>query len=323
MLPPVYAEKCSFCHGDLGEGLGGFPKLQGYTKTLDRMTAIIRNGDSPMPAYNASVVSDADITAIYNYFKMTPTSSSQPSSVAISSKSASSVSSSAPFDRNHYDAPRAVIAPIIDGVAEAVWDTAAWAPINVFWLGQNPSAQDFSGRYKAMWDAGNLYFLFDITDDTLLDATSNPLERYWDDDSVEIFLDENKNGGDHQFNTKAWAYHISTLGDSVDITNSGNAKLLNSHITVKRVSVGTKHLWEMSVRVYGENYDDNKANTPVPLLAGKQMGFSACYNDNDASSNRESMVGSVDTQGHKDNQGYINASVFGSMTLVETLAFSR
>jgi len=47
------------------------------------------------------------------------------------------------------------------------------------------------------------------------------------------------------------------------------------------------------------------------------MGFSACYIDNDGSAQRESMMGSVDTQGHKNNQGYLDASVFGSLLLVE------
>jgi hypothetical protein len=235
--------------------------------------------------------------------------------------SLSSSSSSSSSDRNNYNAPRATTAPVIDGVIDAVWNSAPWAPIDVFWLGsQHPTPQDFSGRYKAMWDQGNLYLLFDITDDVLFDATANPLERYWDDDSVEIFIDENKNGGNHQFNTSAWAYHVSTLGDVVDFTNSSTVKLLNDHITMRKVSNGTRHIWEMSMRVYGENYDDNKVNVPLVLTLNKLMGFSVCYNDNDASANRESMIGSVDTQGHKDDQGYINASVFGSMRLVEAPA---
>jgi hypothetical protein len=75
-------------------------------------------------------------------------------------------------------------------------------------------------------------------------------------------------------------------------------------------------MWEMRVRIYGENYVDGGANTPLTLTAGKQLGFSAAYNDNDASAQRESMMGSVNTQGHKNDQGYINASVFGSMILI-------
>ena len=33
------------------------------------------------------------------------------------------------------------------------------------------------------------------------------LDRYWEDDTVELFIDENKNGGQHGYNTSAWAYH--------------------------------------------------------------------------------------------------------------------
>jgi hypothetical protein len=236
------------------------------------------------------------------------------SSIAPSSRSSSSSSS----DRNLYTARKASAAPVIDGSVDAVWSSATWAPIDVFWLGTqpNPSAQDYSGRYKALWDENYLYLLFDITDDRIFDGTRNALERYWEDDTVELFIDENKNGGQHEYNTSAWAYHVSTYGDVVDYTTSG-PKLLNDHIDVRLVSMGDKHLWEMRVRIYGETYADSRVNTPLTLTAGKLMGFSASYIDNDGSSQRESMMGSVDTAGHKNNQGYQNASVLGSMKLVE------
>jgi PKD repeat protein len=156
-------------------------------------------------------------------------------SVASSSSSSSSIrsssSSSASSVPNHYDAPRATTTPVIDGSADAVWERAAWAPINVFWLGtqSNPSAQDYSGRYKALWDEDYLYLLFDVTDDRIYDGVRDALDRYWEDDTVELFIDENKNGGQHGYNTSAWAYHISTYGDVVDYTTSG-PKLLNDHI---------------------------------------------------------------------------------------------
>jgi hypothetical protein len=247
-----------------------------------------------------------------------PLSSTAPSSTAPSSKFSSSAASSQIADRNRYTAHKASIAPVIDGVADSVWNAAAWAPIDVFWLGTqpNPSAQDYSGRYKALWDENYLYLLFDITDDRIYDGHRNALDNYWEDDTVELFIDENKSGGQHGYNTSAWAYHVSTYGDIVDSTTSG-AKLLNDHIDVRMVSMGDKHMWEMRVRIYGEDYADWKTNTPLKLFAGKLMGFSACYIDNDGSPQRESMMGSVDTQGHKDNQGYLNASVFGSMLLTD------
>ncbi len=240
--------------------------------------------------------------------------------VASSSSSSSSVRSSSSVSSvpNHYDAPRATIAPVIDGSVDAVWERAAWAPINVYWLGTqpNPSAADYTGRYKALWDEDYLYLLYDVTDDRIYDGVRDALDRYWEDDTVELFIDENKNGGQHGYNTSAWAYHISTYGDVVDYTTSG-PKLLNDHVTSRLVSNGSKHIWELRVRIYGEDYADWKANTPLKLFSGKLMGFSACYIDNDGSAQRETMMGSVNTPGHKNNQGYLDASVFGSMRLVE------
>ncbi|HSC67252.1 MAG TPA: sugar-binding protein [Cellvibrio sp.] len=239
-------------------------------------------------------------------------SSRSSSSAPVPSSSASS------YNRNHYDAHRATTAPVIDGTLDAVWEAAAWAPIDVFWLGTqaNPGAQDYSGRYKALWDENYLYLIFDITDDRLFDGTRDALDRYWEDDTVELFIDENRNGGQHGYNTSAWAYHLSTYGDVVDYTTSG-PKLLNDHIDMRLVSMGDKHRWEMRVRIYGEDYADWKTNVPLKLAVGKLMGFSATYIDNDGSAQRESMMGSVDTAGHKNNQGYLDASVFGSLRLVE------
>ena len=285
------------------------PSLFSNSTTQTIVVGTLRSSSSSI--YSSSSVRSSSVTS---------SSSSKTSSSAISSSSSSvrSSSSQGSSDRNRYTAPRATTAPIIDGVVDSVWDRASWAPIDVFWLGTqpNPSAQDYSGRYKALWDENYLYILYDVTDDRIYDGVRDPLDRYWEDDTVELFIDENKNGGQHGYNTSAWAYHISTYGDVVDST-TGGAKLLNDHIDSRLVSNGSQHYWELRVRIYGEDYADWKSNTPLTLYAGKLMGFSACYIDNDGSSQRESMMGSVDTQGHKNNQGYLDASVFGSMLLVE------
>jgi hypothetical protein len=100
--------------------------------------------------------------------------------------------------------------------------------------------------------------------------------------------------------------------------------LLNEHIQTEINTQGTRHLWEMRVSLYGDQYNfaQGANNTPVTLFAGKTLGFSACYIDNDNSIpesrfERESMMGSVDSQGHLNDEGYINADAFGTMTLVE------
>lgn len=219
---------------------------------------------------------------------------------------------------------------MIDGVEEVEWDVAHWQKIDVRWLGaqrEYPSAEDYSGRYKAMWDSRYLYLLVDITDDVIFDHDRNPLSQQLHiDDTVELFIDENNSGGNHWNNNaaNAWAYHVSIYKEVVDFGLSGQPVLLNDHIQTAINTQGTRHLWEMRVSLYGDQYNfaQGANNTPVTLFAGKTLGFSACYIDNDNSisesaHDRESMMGSVDSEGHRNDQGYINADAFGTMTLVE------
>ena len=51
----------------------------------------------------------------------------------------------------------------IDGVPEAAWDQAPWAPILLPFSG-TVRPRDNAGRFKAMFDDRSLYLLFDITD---------------------------------------------------------------------------------------------------------------------------------------------------------------
>lgn len=216
---------------------------------------------------------------------------------------------------NTYIAPRAPVAPVIDGVVEAAWDKAAWDSINVNWIGTAPSSQDFAGRYKVLWDSSKVYLLVEIQDDSLSDVYADPLDHYWDDDAVEIFVDENKDGGDHQSNFSAWAYHIGTKFDVVDYGTDGKPHLFNDHFQVKRTSAGHRHIWEMSMLVYGADFKMGATNAPLKLASGKTMGFSLAFCDNDGGSSRKHFVGSVNTPGHLANQGYLNADCFGSLVL--------
>ena len=307
---------------DFGDGTTGVGLIASHNYTSPGVYPVTLNVQGPRKTDSVTNLVTVGFAGSTSSISSSTFSSGRSLSSTVTSSSSkvssSSSSSQASSDRNRYTAPRATTAPVIDGVVDSVWDRASWAPINVFWLGtqSNPSAQDYSGRYKALWDENYLYILYDITDDRIYDGVRDPLDRYWEDDTVELFIDENKSGGQHGYNTSAWAYHISTYGDVVDST-TGGAKLLNDHIDSRLVSNGTQHYWELRIRIYGEDYADWKSNTPLTLFAGKLMGFSACYIDNDGSSQRESMMGSVDTQGHKNNQGYLDASVFGSLLLVE------
>lgn len=207
---------------------------------------------------------------------------------------------------------------MIDGEIDAVWNDAPWMEMTVAWTGfenlKQPSGpQDFSGKYKAMWTPEHLYLLFDITDDVI-----NTSGQYWQQDTVEIFIDEDKSGGQHNYSHNAFAYHISHNLEVVD--NGGDPALIASHINAKIKSQGTRHIWEIRIEIYADHngYVKNEQDAArVTLTAGKIMGFTPSYIDNDGSGTREHFMSSVNTPGHQSNQGYLNADSFGTLELVE------
>jgi hypothetical protein len=184
-------------------------------------------------------------------------------------------------------------------------------------IGQNQLIEvPFSGRYKIIWDVNQIYLLIQVTDDSLSDDHSDPLDNYWNEDCVEIFLDENHNGGNHQYNYSAFAYHVSTTFDVVDYGDDKLPHLFNDHITTARTKSGNTDLWEMSLRVFGDHYVLAGPNEPLSLVLGKILGFTLAYCDNDAGLIRDHFIGTVNTQGHIDNLGYQDASVFGTLHLI-------
>ncbi len=215
----------------------------------------------------------------------------------------------------------------IDGEAlERSWRNAQWQNIDKHILGEYPDRQDFSGRYKLLWDEQHLYLLAEISDDVLFDRHADPLLRYWDDDCLEIFIDEDASGGNHQFDFNAFAYHIALDNQAVDIggrleDGSPDYMLLKDHVeSLWKRQADKPHtvLWEVSIRLFDDSFDPDKLNQAVSLSAGKTIGFMLAYCDNDGSDEREHFIGSHDIEpvnGDK-NLGYIDADVFGSIRLV-------
>lgn len=215
----------------------------------------------------------------------------------------------------------------IDGKAdETVWAQATWYPMDHDMIGNVPTPDDFSGRFKLAWDQGQLYLLAEIVDDVLFDQYPNPLNLYWDDDCLEIFIDEDKSGGNHQFNFNAFAYHIALDNQAVDIgeqtaTNTEPFILLNDHIEsrwTRDANDHTKITWEVAIKIFDDSFKvDDISAKPVSLQANKEMGFMLAYCDNDGSKQREHFMGSTTIQavnGDK-NLGYIDASVFSTLIL--------
>ncbi|VUD47986.1 hypothetical protein TDB9533_01139 [Thalassocella blandensis] len=207
--------------------------------------------------------------------------------------------------------------PRVDGVLEKQWESLPWFPLDQLMVGSVADKDDFSGRFKIGWRKEGLYLVAEIVDDKLIDQYADPLVQYWDDDTLEVFVDEDQSGGLHKTSYNAFAYHIGLDNQSADIDDEGNARLYNDHV----VSQWRRHkntiVWEAFIKLYDDSFDHRKQNAPVKLKAGKKIGFMLAYCDNDNSPEREHFYGSTFIEGQDKNQGWINASVFTPVTLVK------
>ncbi|MEO1514596.1 MAG: sugar-binding protein [Bacteroidota bacterium] len=205
----------------------------------------------------------------------------------------------------------------LDGHAyDDIWKKSEWHPIDQRWLGKEFLPEDFTGRYKVAWSTEQLFLLAEITDDVFLEKIPHGLERYWDDDCLEIFLDEDHSGGNHQYSHQAFAYHVSLKHDVTDMGTDSLPHYYKEHITDIHTLNGNTMTWELSIFIYDKSFQDPPAlNVPVRLAAGKKMGFAMAYCDNDYSDERENFIGSVAVAGDDKNRGWIDAGIFGSLEL--------
>jgi hypothetical protein len=248
--------------------------------------------------------------------------------------SSAPVFSSAPAPGDTIHAPKILVPPVIDGSAsDACWDSAAWNPMPYVWIpyGAKMSASDFTGRFKIVWsDEENLlYMVFEITDDIFVNGYDfSPANgNYYQYDVVELFVDEDRSGGNHLNDNNAFAYHITggsnyTDYDVCDMWTSGIVNYKDHFPGFKRVQNGNVFTWEFSMMVIPDNFtpDDVPDLFKAELTTGKKIGFSAAYCDDDHSSSnpqRDNFIASkYETQANSNNS-YIDATIFGLLELVD------
>jgi hypothetical protein len=210
----------------------------------------------------------------------------------------------------------------IDGRAtEECWANAEWHAIDQVWIPWNAKMKegDFAGRFKVAWDELYLYVLVEVVDDSLSDDHSNPLQNWWDDDCLEIFIDENRSKGDHERNCNAFAYHVSLFYDAIDLNSSGNGVNYKNNLKVVMDTIGSDtYLWEFAIKNYDATFNiSNPENSRVKLVPNKKMGFAIAYCDNDETTARENFIGSMVMTQATANDMYRNADYFGLMILVD------
>ncbi len=207
--------------------------------------------------------------------------------------------------------------PLIDGIStDDSWQGIEWRNLDQLWSGTAPQPNDFSGRYKVSWDENFLYVLAEITDDALVDTHPDGLKKYWDDDCLEVFIDDDASGGLHQYSYNAFAYHIALDGNVVDIAPDSSYRYYNEHCVTRRLTNGNLSTWEVAIRIFsGKKYVDDAGNIPRMLQLNKQLGFALAYCDNDHSPEREHFMGSTFIDGTDKNRAWIDAGVFDVMDL--------
>ena len=150
------------------------------------------------------------------------------------------------------------------------------------------------------------------------DAARDPLVQYWDDDCLEIFLDEDYSGGDHQYNHNAFAYHMSLDNQAIDIGTDHNAQNYSHHVSSNWRQHGNTVVWEVAIDIYDDSYVDSGIdNKRLSLMAGKVLGLMVAYCDNDGSELRENFVGSESVPTGPKDRGWIDAGLFGEVVLDE------
>jgi len=221
------------------------------------------------------------------------------------------------FERQYINKLKETIT--LDGTGEELsWKNANWRQMDQVMLGTKPSSDDFSGRYKLLWDENLIYVLAEITDDVFMDIHKDGLDNYWNDDCLEIFIDADRSGDNHQYNYNAFAYHISLDDKVVDIGDDRKPKYFDQHLELSKSKTENVMTWEIGIKVYSDQfYEDDPEASRLKLKSRDQLGFMVAYCDNDYSDEREHFIGDMFIEGEDKNVGWINASVFGTINLRE------
>ena len=233
--------------------------------------------------------------------------------------------------------------PTIDGLSDdACWGDVEWQTIDQVWIpyGGSVEADDYTGQYKIVWSSTEnvLYFLVEITDDIFVDGYEYPDGDYYQHDIVEVFIDEDKSGGIHNYEgsgvnaENAFAYHIvvdapedgEVNNDFVvcDMTGPGSTVNYASHFPEFAMRKdGNQYTWEFSLAVYDSSYDNGDPEASrVDLSEGKISGLSLAYCENDDPEEepkiRDNFFGSVWVPEEEYNDHWINADGFGTIKLI-------
>lgn len=180
--------------------------------------------------------------------------------------------------------------PVVDGVAESLWEATEAFDTPIFIEGSGGA----TAEVRALWDESNLYVLANVADSALSDI--NP--ALWFQDAVEIFVNENNSrDGTMQFDDRQ--IRISYTG-----VKSGRQTNLDSVV------------YEASIKPGGYLVEMKIPFVEIQGQEGMEIGFEAQVNDANESGYRTSVARWCDNTGDTSK----NTSFWGTLRFVEGMA---
>ena len=158
------------------------------------------------------------------------------------------------------------------------------------------SDQDCSAEFWSLWDDSDLYIGIKVTDDVLMDDSS---EIHWDD-SAEIYIDA--------LNDKSGPYGSDDFQFITDISNTMVTFREGDPITMPS---GTQYQILQNPGGYTLEFSIPFSSLGITPAEGYKLGFDIGVNDDDDGSGRDGQI-----MWNMSDQGYRNTSVFGEIGLM-------
>src|SRR5690554_2492844 len=178
--------------------------------------------------------------------------------------------------------------PEIDAEYDDIWDNASVISTNIQVEGDSGA----TAKIRTMWDEDHLYIYAEVTDPVL--SKSNP--NSWEQDSIEIFIDENNN--------KTGSYEDEDSQYRVNFENEQSFDpnpLRDGFVTATRIT-DTGYVVEAAIEFM-----------TIKAAPGKSIGFDFQVNDDSGSGFRTSVVTWNDSSG----DSWQNTSGFGNLIFIE------
>ena len=188
--------------------------------------------------------------------------------------------------------------PIVaDGVIDAAWASATQYNINQLTVGSISDGADLSGTWRSLWDDTNLYVLYEVNDNFLINDSGSA----WQDDAIELFIDPDFSRGTTYDGVNDYQLFVEALGGvlSTGINSVADTTGINGAV----VTGAGGYLVEMAIPW---------ATLGVLPTDGALIGFDAHISDDDNGGGRDAKLAWHDPI----NQAGLDPSMFGVAQLI-------